>query len=259
MKQNRIMAFVNWAPNIRTPAMINPHHREILQLILENSGKGTSQTFSDSYLGNKNPRYAITAPVLRRLAKEWMREHRTLTACDYAAVLDSLINGQSSTEKSFAGILMDYATTEQGAFSPAHFDKWLDQLEGWAEIDSVCTGAYTIKQIPLHWKIWKPLLIRFSKDKNISKRRASLVFFCSPLSHCDEADIANTALANIDRLKSEKDILITKAVSWLLRSMIKHHRKLVAGYMKTYAETLPKIAVRETLVKLKTGKKSGKK
>lgn len=236
--------------------MINPHHHEILQLIQKNSGKGTSQTFSDSYLGNKNPRYAITAPILRRLAKDWMRDHKHLSREEYAEVLTALIQGKSSTEKSFAGILMDYATVDQGGFHPSLFDSWLDHLEGWAEIDSVCTGAYTVKQIPQNWKKWRPLLVKFSKDQNIGKRRASLVFLCSTLSHSDNEEIAKIALQNIDRLKPEKDILITKAISWLLRSMIRHHKKLVAEYLEENKDSLPKIAVRETLVKLKTGKKT---
>jgi hypothetical protein len=38
--------------------------------------------------------------------------------------------------------------------------------------------------------------------------------------------------------------------------MIKYHRKALEAYLKKNAESLPKIAVRETLVKLKTGKKT---
>jgi 3-methyladenine DNA glycosylase AlkD len=64
------------------------------------------------------------------------------------------------------------------------------------------------------------------------------------------------AIENIDRLKAEKEILITKAISWLLRSMVKHHRKLVEDYISEYNDTLPRIAVRETQVKLSTGRKT---
>lgn len=50
--------------------------------------------------------------------------------------------------------------------------------------------------------------------------------------------------------------MITKAVSWLLRSMIRHYKQEVSDYVDANINTLPKIAVRETLVKLKTGKKT---
>jgi 3-methyladenine DNA glycosylase AlkD len=236
--------------------MINSHHQAILDQIKGKSGKGTSHTFLDSYLGNAHPRYAITAPVLRTLAKDWMRSHRSLTRQEFTELIDSLIKAESSTEKVFAGILMDYATPEQGAFDPKLFGNWLDHLEGWAEIDAVCTGAYTIKQIPAAWKKWSLFLKKLSVDKNIGKRRASLVFLCSPIAHSDTEDMAEVALENIERLKSEKEVLITKAISWLLRSMIRHHKKTVAKYVKQNRDTLPKIAVRETLVKLKTGVKT---
>jgi 3-methyladenine DNA glycosylase AlkD len=64
------------------------------------------------------------------------------------------------------------------------------------------------------------------------------------------------ALENVTELKSEKAVLITKAISWVLRSMVKHHKTLVTQYVKENKDTLPAIAVRETLIVLKTGKKT---
>jgi 3-methyladenine DNA glycosylase AlkD len=236
--------------------MINPFHSEILDLIKKKSGKPTQHTFLDSYLGNTHPRYPINAPALRTIAKTWMREHREMSGAEFTAMLTSLIEGVSSTEKVMAGILMDYATAEQQDFDPKIFDHWLDHLIGWAEVDAVCTGAYTIRQIPSGWKKWKPLLRKFSKDNNIHKRRASLVFFCSPVRHVTDEALAEVALENVDRLKSEKHVLITKAISWVLRSMVKNFKKEVSRYIQKNSKALPAIAVRETNTVLKTGKKT---
>src|SRR5688500_19494553 len=66
----------------------------------------------------------------------------------------------------------------------------------------------TIPQIcllPLHDAL--PIL-KFSKDPNINKRRASLVLFCSPLARVKDDDLADAALKIVERLKSEKDVLI---------------------------------------------------
>jgi 3-methyladenine DNA glycosylase AlkD len=239
--------------------MKNIHHSEILGLIQQHAGRATQHTFLDGYLGNNHPRYAISAPVLRRIAKEWMRQHRHLTAKEFATMLDSLIKAPSSTEKCMAGILLDASTKEQRKFDPKLFDRWLDHLVGWAEIDSVCTGKYTITEIPMQWKTWKSLTNKFSKSKNINKRRASLVLFCSPLRNVDDVRLANHALAIVDRLKHEKEIIITKAISWILRSMDKLYRKKLEHYLNENMDTLPKIAVRETMVKLKTGVKNKRK
>lgn len=236
--------------------MVNPFHGEVLQLIRESSGTPTQHTFQDSYLGNDHPRYPISAPALRKIAKSWMREHREVTAAEFAEMLTSLIEARSSTEKCMAGILMDYATAHQRSFDPKLFDRWLDHLKGWAEVDAVCTGEYTIHQLPAEWKKWGPLLKKFCKSNNIHKRRASLVLLCSPVRHTDDPQLASAALENISALKSEKEVLITKAISWLLRSMVKHHKKLVTEFVKDNRDTLPAIAVRETLIKLKTGRKT---
>jgi 3-methyladenine DNA glycosylase AlkD len=70
-----------------------------------------------------------------------------------------------------------------------------------------------------------------------------------------DARLRDLAFQNIDKLKSERPILITKAVSWLLRSMLAHHRDAVASYLEAHAPTLPSLALRETRNKLMTGRK----
>ena len=236
--------------------MPNAFHQEILQLIRKNSKDTVRDNSSAGYLGNDHPRYAITNPALRVIAKHWIRAHRDLDADQFVGLTDSLIKGESYTEKLMAGILLGYSSKSQRKFDPAIFDDWLQHLEGWAEVDSVCTGDYINAQLPSDWSRWKKLINKFSKDKNINKQRASLVLFCSPLSHVKDDAIAAVALQTVTRLKHEKDVMITKAISWVLRSMIRHYREMVSVFLNENAETLPRIAVRETLVKLKTGKKT---
>jgi 3-methyladenine DNA glycosylase AlkD len=232
------------------------HHQQILGEIQARSGTATKHTFLNSYLGNQHPRYSIGAAELRTIAKDWIKAHRDLAAIEFAKVISDLIHGESSTEKHIAGMLLDYSTTEQRKFDPGMFDEWLDHLVGWAEVDAVCTNKYTRTEVSRQWKRWKNLSTKFSKSENINKRRAALVIFCSPLSQLQDDNLANAALVIVDRLKPEKHILITKAISWLLRSMVKHHRSLLEEYLDHNLETLPKIAVRETFMKLKTGKKN---
>lgn len=237
---------------------MNSHHQELLKKIKANSGKPTQHTFLNNYLGSEHPRYPISNPVLRTIAKAWMKENQTLTAKEISALIDSLVSGKSFTEKSFAGILLDYCTEPQRKFNPARFERWLKYLEGWAEVDSLCTGRYSEKEIISQWPAWKLLLQKLSKSKNIQLRRASLVLLCSPLRKSDEVFLAGIAFEIIQRLKQEKEILITKAISWVLRSMVKYHRTAVEKFLKE--ETgLPAIAVRETKKVLETGSKNKKK
>jgi 3-methyladenine DNA glycosylase AlkD len=158
-----------------------------------------------------------------------------------------------------AGFLLDYSQPLQRKFKPALFEDWLQQLVGWVEIDTLCTGKYSRTEIPAQWQTWDSLLKKFSKSPNISLRRASLVLLCAPMRYTQDAAMAHRALDNIHRLSGEREVLITKAISWLLRSMIALYRKDVKEFVDTYADTLPSIAVRETRTKLATGTKSKKK
>ena len=96
---------------------------------------------------------------------------------------------------------------------------------------------------------------QFSMDKNIHKRRASLVLLTFPVRKSQDKRLSDLAFTNIEKLKNENDILITKAISWLLRSLIANHRKEVEIYIDKNINSLPKIAIRETKRKLTTGRK----
>lgn len=233
-------------------------HRLILDQIKKRSGKPTRHTFLDRYLGNSHPRYPIDNPTLRSIAREAMRANQDLDADQLADVLTSLIEGESGTEKMMAGFMLDYARPAQRKFKPSRFNGWLDHLEGWAEIDTLCTGKYARAEIPAQWQSWEPLLKKFARSKNIGKRRASLVLLCAPVRYTQDPTLSEMAFRNIELLSGERDVIITKAISWLLRSMTGLYRKEVVDFVNGNRTTLPAIAVRETQAKLTTGVKGRK-
>lgn len=237
-------------------ATSNPHHKQIVSRIKKAAGKPVKDAFLNSYLGNDHPRYPLTTPELRAIVKEWMKDHKTLSSGEFREVLTSLVSGPTFTEKIVAGMLMDYSAKSQRNFDPAIFDTWLDYLEGWAEVDSLCTGNFPTTQVPVDWPRWKKLIIKLSGDENINKRRASLVLFCSPLGKVYDPAIASEAFRRILILKSEKHVMITKAISWVLRSLTRHYETEVSTFLEEHGSSLPKIAVRETMTKLVTGKKT---
>ena len=230
-------------------------HTSLLAEIIKKSGKPTQHTFLDSYLGNNHPRYAISIPQLRFLGKNWINAN-ALAPEEFLALLTSLIKAPSSTEKTMAGILLDYANQQQTNFHPKLFDQWLTHLLGWAEVDALRYGHFNADYILKNWNAWNKLLLQLNKSKNINKRRASLVLLCKPLTRSDDLRLQALAFQLVDQLKSEKKILITKAISWTLRSMVTLHRAPLKNYLAKNKQSLPAIAVRETLTKIKTGKKT---
>ena len=232
-------------------------HAELLSEIIKKSGKPTKHTFQDNYLGNSHPRYPISNPVLRTAVRTWFRAN-PFTPKEFLSLLTALIQAPSSTEKITAGILLDYASQDQLNFDPKIYDRWLNHLIGWVEVDTLCYGHFKIAQILEQWSSWKKLLLKLNKSKNINKRRASIVLLCKPLTRTDDKRVPALALQLIDKIKSEREVLITKAISWTLRSMVKFHREPLTVYVTKNKQTLPAIAVRETLTKLETGRKTKK-
>lgn len=235
---------------------IKPLHQELLNEIIKNSTKATQHTFSDNYLGNANPRYAISMPKLRSLGKSWYKT-KIFTSKEFYQFVTSMIKGPSSTEKMLGGIFLDFDRKHLDEFDPKILNSWLNHLQGWAEVDTLCYGHFKADQILENWTAWRKALSNLNKSKNINKRRASIVLLCKPLTRSDDERMSKFAFQLIDSLKHEKDVLITKAISWTLRSMVKLHRTELSKYLDKNKNSLPAIAVRETATKLKTGRKNG--
>lgn len=239
--------------------MVKKFHTKLLALIKENSGEGTQHTELDAYLGNSNFRYPINIPTLRKLTKAWALEHKDISAEALAGLIGSLVRGESSTEKIVGGLLLDYMPAQRKQLMPALYEDWLDHVEGWSEIDSLCQGHFTPSEMLEQWPAWKKTIVKLSKSKDIGKRRASMVLLITPALNSGDERFSELSLELIERTKHEKDILITKAISWLVRCMVKHQRNVLVEYLEANKDTLPKIAVREVMAKLETGKKTGRK
>jgi 3-methyladenine DNA glycosylase AlkD len=234
---------------------MHKHHKEILNLIQKNSSKPASDFNINNYLGSKAKYYSIKTLVKRKLIKDWARNNKNIQFSEFIDLLNSLNCGESFQEKSSVAELLTCFKKYRQSLDPFMLDKWLNNLSGWAEIDTLCQSTFEPEELLSKWQEWQKLLKAFVNSKNISKRRASLVLLTKAVRKSKDERLKNFAFKNIKKLQHEKDILITKAVSWLLRSLVKNHKEGVSSYLKENKELLPKIAYRETFSKLKTGKK----
>ncbi len=235
--------------------MAKKYYKEVVDLLISN--KGQRSGLVDGYGGNSDPSLHIKIPVLKNLAKKFLSSHKDISDVDFSSLLDKLFSGKYDDEKGFASKLLSLNHQYRLKLHPNKINQWLNTLSGWAQVDCLCQSNFSSKELLANWKTWKKLIEKFSSDKNINKRRASLVLLIRSLREVNNSDLENLAFKNIDKLKQEKDILITKAISWLLREMIKQYRGSVRDYLDVNTDSLPKIAVRETRKKLETGKKSG--
>lgn len=235
---------------------MNRNHQELVVLLKRHSGQGTKHQAEreKNYIGSEKYSYTIKSSVKRQFIKEWLKHH-LLTFSEYFELLNSLYRGKSHDEISIGGKLLEYLPKLRKQLNPESLNKWLDDTEGWSEVDSLCQSNFTAEEMLSNWTVWKKLMDGLSVSKNIHKRRASLVLLTGPVRKSPDTKLSNLAFENIAKLQEEREILITKAISWLLRDLIKYHRKEVETFLEKNSLKLPKIAVRETVRKLTTGKK----
>lgn len=212
----------------------------------------------DSYGGSGHPFYRVGVPERRAIVRAWIAQRRGAGSDETLAVLDSLFAGASHEEKTLPGFILAADRTARQAVRPPDLDRWLGELNGWAEIDCLCQSVFTAEDMAVDWPAWSAFIEQLAVDGNINKRRAAMVLLNAPVRSSDEPRFRDLAFQVVDRLKDERDILITKAVSWLLRTMTSRHRAAVEQYLAREADRLPKVAVRETRIKLATGTKSGR-
>ncbi|MDP2930054.1 MAG: DNA alkylation repair protein [bacterium] len=240
---------------------MNKYHQEILKKIKKAQSekrKAQSRKLKSApmgYLGNNHFRYCLSNPQERRIVADWQKVNKNIANKDFIGLLDSLYRAKSFEEKTIAGILLEKYSCKK-EINPQKIGEWLNFLEGWAEVDMTCQSSFEAKDLLVQWPEWQELITSLVKDKNINKRRASLVLLARAMRGSADPRLAKIAFINIEKLKGEKHVLITKAISWILRSLIKYHKREMADYLKKNKDSLPRIAVRETQIKLATGRKN---
>jgi len=235
----------------------NKHHTYLLEQIKSVSKAQPFKSKLDaSYDGHNEKTYKVSNPQLRKIVKSWVKDNKTIPLDEFTSLLNSIYKqSESSTEKYLGGFLIEYLPHLEKQIDPELLDNWLENLTGWAQIDSLCQSKFSSKTMLENWPSWETAIKSFNKSSNISKRRASLVLLTLPVRESSDERFINLAFENIDNVKHERDILITKATSWLLREMVKLHAKTIKTYLDKNKDSLPKIAVRETTRKLETGRK----
>jgi 3-methyladenine DNA glycosylase AlkD len=237
--------------------VLHPQHATLLKSIqLLAKTNPFHSKLDNSYSGHADLAYPLSNPQLRVIAKDWVSKNQQIDLDDYLEMLDSFYqHGVSATEKYLAGYLLLYLPKLRRQILPQKLDNWLNYLSGWEQVDSLCQSKFSADDLFENWSQWLQLLENLNSSSNINKRRASLVLLTKPVRDSQDKKFSNAGLKNINSLLEEDDILITKAISWLLREMIKNHREEVEVCLEKNSHDLPKIAVREVSNKLKTGRK----
>jgi 3-methyladenine DNA glycosylase AlkD len=200
--------------------------------------------------------YGVRVPQLRKIAQAWYRAHKQIARDDLMALVDILWDGESREERSLAVLLLEHYRDQIPDLPKEHFDRWRQSLDSWELTDG-------LGWVLAFWLAGDPdtrldYLWDLIADEDMWSRRVALV----ATVRINRGKLGFTApdltLRLVDRVKEERHPMITKAVSWVLREMIKHHREQVVVYLGENRDVLASHVVREVSNKLRTGLKSGK-
>jgi 3-methyladenine DNA glycosylase AlkD len=242
-------------------AITNPIHKKLLKILSQNQSECDSKEkdWVKKYLGTNKIYQGFSTKEMVQILNNIIKENE-FDQNKLLDLFDSLYeNATTYTEIALAAMLLGKFPKIRKDIDLKHLDNWLNYTCGWAENDLLCQSNFTAEEVLDRWYEWQKLLIKFSQDRNIHKRRASLVLLTKPLRQSDDSRLSQLAFEQVEKLKHEKEILITKAVSWVLRSLVKFHKNEVVNYLKEQKDTLPKIAYREAMSKAETGRKYNKK
>jgi len=110
---------------------------------------------NDSYSGSGRPFLNVGAPERRSMIRAWLAAHRGASDDELIALTDSLFDGKTHEEKTLGALLLGYSRRARGAARPAMMDGWLGQLNGWAEIDSLCASVFSAQEMAGDWPAWR--------------------------------------------------------------------------------------------------------
>jgi len=237
---------------------MSPEHQALLEALRAASRPPDSRFDPANYLKTGAVFLNVPVPDRRRIAKAWLKAHKAWPTERVLGLVGELVEGESHEEKTLGLLLLEGLGRGRRPFGPGEADRWLDHLVGWAEVDSLCQSIFGPEDLLGDWPAWSGFVRRLARDSNINKRRASLVLLCRSCRTSPDPRLRELAFETLGTLKGEREIIITKAVSWLLRSMSEQHPAEVTAHLDAEGAALPAIAVRETRAKLATGRKTPK-
>lgn len=215
------------------------------------------QDFVRRYLGTQKKVLGASTGNIVKIAKEVVKD-KNIKVGEIIELLNTLFAGGTFEEHAVGGKIFTFIKPKIRSLIPfSVIEKWLAKARGWIEIDVICQSAFTGAEVQDRRADWEKTISKFASSDNISLRRASLVLQTKPAREIDDKKMRRLGFETIGKLKSEKEILITKAVSWLLRALTVCDKEEVSDYILKNESSLPRIAVRETLKKIDTGKKNG--
>lgn len=200
--------------------------------------------------------YGVRMPDLRQIAASWKAGHQQAGRDDVLSVGEVLWTGASLEERTLANLLLASYPKVVAGLPWEALDRWRRLVDNWGVGDALGTMVFG------PWLLANPddrlhYLETLIADEDLWSRRLALVATV-PINRRAVTAVPDLTLELVDRVKLEREPMISKAVSWALRELSKSNPDRVAAYLDDNRTQLAGHVVREVQNKLATGLKSGR-
>ena len=231
-------------------------HAHIVTALTAAAGTANRDQATDSYTGSTHLFYAVPVPTRRQIVRLLLRAHPHQSPHEWLSLADQLFRGASHEEKTMGAMILQYHRAARVRVTRRQLRRWLAELVGWAEVDALCYNIFTAEELLADWEHWEQFLCTCRRSRNTNVRRAALVLLCGPVTRSSDARLHACAFGLVKSLSSESALLITKAISWLLRCQVDTQKDAVRTFMSMHSDDVPRFVMREVTRKIVTGKKN---
>jgi 3-methyladenine DNA glycosylase AlkD len=197
-----------------------------------------------AYMKSTMPYYGVRMPGVRAICKRAFAEHPPASCEEWRVGVLELWRKAKYREERYAA--MELAAQKRYAEfrTPAMLPLFEEMIVTGAWWDHVDEAAHLVGQmLRAHPKEMRPVMRGWSTDKNLWKRRVSII--CQ-ISFKQDTDL-ELLYANIEPNLGDRDFFIRKAIGWALRAYAWTDPGEVARYVREHEPQLSGLSRREAL------------
>jgi 3-methyladenine DNA glycosylase AlkD len=197
-----------------------------------------------AYMKSTMPYYGVKMPALRAICRRLFAEHPLATREEWQAEVLGLWRGATYREERYAAMELAgqkrYAEYRTPTVMPM-FEEMIVTGAWWDYVDEI---AHLVGDLlRSHPKKIRPVMRKWSTDRNLWKRRVSII--CQ-VSFKKDTDL-DLLYANIEPNLADRDFFIRKAIGWALRAYAWTDPDEVAQYVRRHESQLSGLSRREAL------------
>ncbi len=198
-----------------------------------------------AYMKSAMPFHGVPMPRVRAITKQAFAPLSFPTEATWERVVRAMWTGARFREERYAAIALTAVRAARAYQTPRAmplYEMMITQGAWWDLVDELATNRVG-PILRAHPKAMKPLLLRWSKDDDMWKRRTSIICQARARSGTD----VDLLYACIEPSIASSEFFLRKAIGWALREYAHVDPLEIARYVKSHESRLSGLSKREAL------------